>query len=156
ASPRPRRAGADAAARPARQLGHFLERRTLNVLRAGDDRRTMKRIMAPVIVAALGCVVAGCGSGHKAAGSVTTLPRSVVEDSSNPDRIVVTGTLTLSHVKVGTEIACKGGDPGWLKVPAVPPASDGQSYSVEESDGGHWSDGGPTTGMALSASSDGS
>lgn len=108
----------------------------------------------PVILVALGFVAAGCGSGHTAASNVTTLPRPVVELSSDPDRLVVRGTATIPHVKVGTEIRCKA-DPAWMTVPAVPPAVGDKSYSVEQSDSGHWSDGRPTTGMELVAKSGG-
>jgi hypothetical protein len=116
----------------------------------------MKRIVVPVTLAALGLVLAGCGSGHKGASNVTTLPRSIVDLSSDPDRLVVSGTATIPHVKAGTHIACKGEDHPGMTVPAVPPAVGDKSYSVEESDSGRWSNGRPTTGMKLSASSDGS
>ncbi|HZD86676.1 MAG TPA: hypothetical protein VE088_01560 [Gaiellaceae bacterium] len=52
----------------------------------------MKAIPAPALLAALGLVVAGCGSGSKVvSGSIT-----------------VTGTTTVSNVKAGTVITCKG------------------------------------------------
>jgi predicted small secreted protein len=115
----------------------------------------MKRIAVPVILAA-GCfVLAGCGSGHKVGSNVTTLPRSIVYRSSDPNRLVVSGTATIPHVKPGTHIACKGEDDPGMTVPAVPPAVGDKSYSVQESDSGHWSNGRPTTGIALSAASDG-
>jgi len=85
---------------------------------------------------------------------VTTLPRPVVDVSSTRDRLVVGGTATIRHVKVGTEIRCKE-DPAWMKVPAVPPAVGNKWYSVEQSDSGHWSNGRPTTGMELVAKSGG-
>jgi hypothetical protein len=91
----------------------------------------MKRI---VRLAALGLVVAGCGSAHKAASNVTTLPRSDVYVSSDPDRLLIRGTATIPHVKPGTQIACKG----WQRetettVPALPaPPAD----EVEKAGGG--------------------
>jgi hypothetical protein len=53
----------------------------------------VKRILAPVLLAALVLAVAGCGgSGHSAA-------------------VTVAGTTYLSQVKTGTPVACKGGSP---------------------------------------------
>ena len=109
----------------------------------------MKRI---VMLAALGFVVAGCGSGHKAASNVTTLPRSVVDLSSDPDRLIVSGTATIPHVKVGTEIACKGGVAETrTTVPPIPASAD----EVEESGGGDWSRGGPILSLQFSYFSNG-
>ena len=95
----------------------------------------MKRIVLFVV---LGFVVAGCGSAHRAASNVTTLPRSVVDVSNTPNRLIVRGTVTIPHVKLGTQIACRGGDLRWMTVPAVPAAVDSKSYEVDESDSGHW------------------
>ena len=96
----------------------------------------MKRVLP--VLAALGLVLAGCGSGHEAASNVATFPRPIVDVSNTPERLVVSGTATIPHVKPGAEIACKGGDRRWMKVPAVPVAADGNSYEVDESDSGHW------------------
>ena len=53
----------------------------------------MKGVPALVLLAALGFAVAGCSMGHPA-GSITVI-----------------GTTTLSNVKTGTPVTCKGGSP---------------------------------------------
>lgn len=56
----------------------------------------MKALLALTALAALGVLVAGCGSGSKAGSGVIT----------------VAGTTTISSVKTGTPIRCKGGPGG--------------------------------------------
>ena len=73
----------------------------------------MKALPALALLALLGFVLDGCGSGR----AVTSGP------------FIVTGTTTLSRVQVGTLIRCKGGPaarvphwygPTYLRVPGVP------------------------------------
>jgi hypothetical protein len=111
----------------------------------------MKRIVALVLLGALGLVVAGCASGHQAASNVTTLT-SIVGVSGNPATLIVSGTATLPHIKPGTRIACKGGEPK-VKVPATPAAVG--AYEVGEGVSGRWQHAGPTTSLQLSRSPDG-
>ena len=58
----------------------------------------MQRALTAMSLAALGFAAAGCGSGHSAS-------------------ITVSGTTTLSTVKTGTPVTCKGGSPR-VEVPA--------------------------------------
>jgi hypothetical protein len=70
----------------------------------------MKTVPAVAVVAAL-LVVAGCGSGRKTPGStVVTLATG---------SLMVAGTTTISNVKAGTVIACKGAGPMGGKGPTT-------------------------------------
>jgi hypothetical protein len=74
----------------------------------------MKRIAALVVLAALGFVVAGCGASAKKGGSVSLI--LVTTESLSPEALTVSGTTTISDVKPGTSVGCKGGPR--VKVPA--------------------------------------
>jgi hypothetical protein len=76
----------------------------------------MKRIAAVVVLAAaLGFVVAGCGGSAKKGGSISLI--FVTTARLSPEALTVSGTTTISDVKPGTSIGCKGGGPR-VKVPA--------------------------------------
>jgi hypothetical protein len=74
----------------------------------------MKRIAAVVVLAALGFVVAGCGGSAKKGGSVSLI--LVTTANLSPEALTVSGATTISDVKPGTSIGCKGGPR--VKVPA--------------------------------------
>jgi hypothetical protein len=67
----------------------------------------MKRIAALVVLAALGFVVAACGATAKKGGSVSLI--LVTTEGPSPEALTVSGTTTISDVKPGTSIGCKGG-----------------------------------------------
>jgi hypothetical protein len=67
----------------------------------------MKRIAALVVLAALGFVVAGCGGSAKKGGSVSRI--LVTTASLSREALTVSGTTTISDLKPGTSIGCKGG-----------------------------------------------
>lgn len=74
----------------------------------------MKRIAALVVLTALGFVVAGCGASAKEGGSVSLI--LMTTESLSPEALTISGTTTISDVKPGTSIGCKGGPR--VKVPA--------------------------------------
>lgn len=86
----------------------------LGVRRAGPNDGQVKAMLALAWFAVVGFIISGCGSSHRAV-------------ASGP--VIVRGTTTLSNVKVGTLIRCKGGPsarvphwfgPSYLRVPGVP------------------------------------
>jgi hypothetical protein len=85
----------------------------------------MKAIPAVLLCAAL-LVVAGCGSGSKRSGSrVVTLASG---------SLMVAGTTTISNVKTGTVIACKGPGPMGSDGPTATVPTEGQEIMESSSE----------------------
>jgi hypothetical protein len=90
----------------------------------------MKRILALLVVAGFGAVVAGCASGtERGSKAATTLAGSAhVVRSFSARGILVTGKATIPNVKAGTVISCKGGPT--VTVPAGPGGAVGAVAAV--------------------------
>ncbi|HJU37167.1 MAG TPA: hypothetical protein VJ716_07110 [Gaiellaceae bacterium] len=110
----------------------------------------MKRVVALVLPAVLGLVVAGCASAKKTVVRSTTGTRPVpnVAIRGGNGAITVTGTVTLRNVKPGTPVACKGGPR--VKVPAGEAGVDATGFGVAKVSGASH-----TTSLELSRSAKG-
>ena len=103
----------------------------------------MKTILALAVLAGLGFAVAGCGSAKKAGPGPAVV--NTVDSNSPSGTIFVTGKKTFVGLKVGTPIACKGGEPtanvpsggkeiliggAWSGYAASKPSSDSMTLDV--------------------------
>jgi len=93
-----------------------------------------KRIAALAVLAALGFFVAGCGGSAKKGGSISLI--LVTTARLSPEALTVSGTTTISDVKPGTSIGCKGGGPR-VKVPAGAGAVNAGTGTVRKGGSGH-------------------
>ncbi len=78
----------------------------------------MKAILVLALLAVLGFTVAGCGATKKIAakGSLTAV---AIPNANAPHTITVVGTTTITNVKAGTRIKCKGWLGHGVKVPRM-------------------------------------
>jgi hypothetical protein len=64
---------------------------------------------AVALFAALAFVAAGCASGSKlGSGSATVKTGTVVRSKAFSNSLTVSGTVTISNVKTGTTVRCRG------------------------------------------------
>jgi hypothetical protein len=79
----------------------------------------VKAILVLPLLAVLGFTVAGCGATKKIVVNVRTNSLSTEIANDYPRTITVVGTTTISNVKAGTRIKCKGWLGHGVKVPRL-------------------------------------